>query len=88
MVYSEINWYCDTDYMMNVWNKCGQKGTTLKDPNISEFVKPLLTVFDAAVKERKDQIGILQRVNNKEAVEESESTRGRTMEAGANQLHV
>ncbi|MDA7548892.1 hypothetical protein N8774_00430 [Gammaproteobacteria bacterium] len=66
MAYSEINWYCDTDYMMNVWNNCGQKGTTLKDPNINEFVKPLLTVFDDAVKEKKYKIGILQRVNNKE----------------------
>jgi hypothetical protein len=66
MAFSEINWYCDTDYMLDVWEKCGHKPTTLKDPNISEFVKPLLTVFDAAVKEKKYQIGVLQRINSKE----------------------
>lgn len=65
MAFHEINWYCDTDYMKDVWEKCGRKQKTLHDPNISEFMQPLLTVFDAAVKEVKYKIGIMQVVNDR-----------------------
>lgn len=65
MALHEINWYCDTDYMKDVWEKCGRKQTTLHDPNINEFMQPLLTVFDAAVKEMKYKIGIMQVINDR-----------------------
>jgi hypothetical protein len=68
MAFHEINWYCDTDYMKDVWEKCGRKQTTLKDPNISEFMQPLLTVFDNALKEKKYKLGIMQIVNDKTTV--------------------
>tara|TARA_A200000159_G_C7291967_1_gene326120 strand:+ start:77 stop:553 length:477 start_codon:yes stop_codon:yes gene_type:complete len=66
MGFSEINWYCDTDYMLNVWENCGRKPTTLKDKNISEFIKPLASAFKDAFHEEKYKLGILQRVTNKE----------------------
>ena len=68
MAFHEINWYCDTDYMKDVWEKCGRKQTTLKDPNINEFMQPLLTVFDNALKEKKYKLGIMQIVNDKTTV--------------------